>query len=80
MAKITQTSDRKEVQITCRAPDAQRIYVAGTFNDWSTTTTPLSKYDDGPWKVDLELLPGRYEFKLLVDGAWCCEPGCEHAY
>jgi hypothetical protein len=23
------------------------------------------------------LPPGRYEFKFVVDGAWCCEPGCE---
>jgi len=51
--------------------------LAGTFNDWSTTATPLKRFGDGQWKVALQLLPGRYEFKFLVDGAWCCEPGCD---
>jgi hypothetical protein len=43
--------------------------VAGTFNDWNTTATPLKKSGDGEWKAELQLLPGRYEYKLLVDGA-----------
>ena len=77
MAKIAKTSDTKAVQIACHAPDAQSIYVAGTFNDWSTTATPLMKSDDGEWNAELQLFPGRYEYKLLVDGMWCCKPGCD---
>lgn len=77
MATTTNTSDRKAVQLSCRAPDAQRIYAAGTFNDWSTTATPLKKSDDGEWKAELQLLPGHYEYKFLVDGMWCCKPGCD---
>ena len=76
MATSTKTSGRKPVQVTCRAQDAQRVYAAGTFNDWNTTATPLRKSDGGEWKAELQLLPGRYEYKLLVDGMWCCEPGC----
>ena len=77
MAKSTRTSGRKAVPITCRAPRAKHIYVAGTFNDWSTTATPLKRSNGGEWKAELQLLPGRYEFKLVVDGMWCCEPGCD---
>jgi 5'-AMP-activated protein kinase regulatory beta subunit len=77
MAKGTKQSGRKTAQITCRASDAQQVFAAGTFNDWSTTATPLKKSDDGEWKAELQLLPGRYEYKLLVDGNWCCEPGCD---
>lgn len=76
MAKTTKALDLKAVEITCRAPDAQQVYAAGTFNDWNTTATPLKKSADGGWRAALQLLPGRYEYKLLVDGTWCCEPGC----
>jgi 1,4-alpha-glucan branching enzyme len=76
MAKTVRTAGRKAFQITCRAPGAQQVYAAGTFNDWNTTATPLKKSSDGVWKAELQLLPGRYEYKLLVDGMWCCEPGC----
>lgn len=31
----------------------------------------------GNWSVGLKLSPGRYEFKFVVDGDWCCEPGSE---
>lgn len=24
----------------------------------------------------MNLSPGRHEFKFVVDGEWCCEPGC----
>jgi hypothetical protein len=30
---------------------------------------------EGRWGVTLDLVPGYYEFKFVVDGAWCCEPG-----
>lgn len=26
--------------------------------------------------LSLKLAPGRYEHKVVVDGEWCCEPGC----
>ena len=80
MAKTTPASGRKAVQITCYTPDWQHIYAAGTFNDWSPTATPLKKSDDGQWKAELRLPPGHYEYKLLVDGMWCCKSGCcDHA-
>tara|TARA_R110001592_G_scaffold341806_1_gene631160 strand:- start:1079 stop:1279 length:201 start_codon:yes stop_codon:yes gene_type:complete len=25
----------------------------------------------------LPLPPGHHEFNFIVDGQWCCEPGCE---
>jgi 5'-AMP-activated protein kinase regulatory beta subunit len=35
----------------------------------------MNSHGDGSWRVELELAPGRYEYKFIVDGAWCCEPG-----
>jgi hypothetical protein len=42
-------------------------------------TTKMKKDKDGTWKTTLSLKPGRYEYRLFVDGNWenppCCS-GC----
>lgn len=68
---------QKGTQFSCRAPAAGIVCVAGTFNDWDPLATRLTRRADGTWAVDLNLRPGRYEYKFVVDGEWCCEPGCE---
>lgn len=45
------------------------VYISGSFNQWSTTGWPLKQTPDG-WMIDLELEPGRYEYKYIVDGKW----------
>lgn len=67
----------KAVEFHCRAPEAQTVQLAGTFNDWNSETTPLTKGEHGDWAASLDLPPGRHEFKFVVDGQWCCEPGCD---
>lgn len=48
---------------------AGTVSVAGTFNEWSTTATPLAGPDDaGVWEAVLRLDPGRYAYKFVVDG------------
>jgi 1,4-alpha-glucan branching enzyme len=59
----------------CRAPEAQTVFLAGSFNQWNAGATPMAKDAEGNWSVAVDLKPGRYEFKFVVDGAWCCEPG-----
>jgi 1,4-alpha-glucan branching enzyme len=59
----------------CHGDGAESVFLAGSFNDWDTTCTPMERRGDGSWKAELELAPGRYEYKFIVDGTWCCEPG-----
>ena len=33
------------------APNADSVSVAGTFNDWSDSHTPLAREHDGCWSV-----------------------------
>ena len=68
------------VEFKCHAPNAQRVFVAGTFNEWKSDTAPLVRDKAGNWRTTLPLPPGHHEFKFIVDGQWCCEPGCEHEY
>ncbi len=67
----------KSIEFNYHAPEAQGVLLAGTFNEWDGDSTPLKKGADGNWDATLELPPGRHEFKFVVDGQWCCEPGCD---
>ena len=68
------------VDFSCRAPEANAVFVAGTFNDWRADAVPLKRESNGQWRATIQLPPGRHEFKFVVDGQWSCEPGCEHEY
>jgi 1,4-alpha-glucan branching enzyme len=61
---------------SCDSDTAQAIFLAGSFNDWNPGATPMAREDSRHWNVTLPLPPGRYEYKFVVDGEWCCEPGC----
>ncbi len=67
----------KATVFQCRAPNAQAVFLAGTFNGWNPNATPMVKDAKGNWSAALNLPVGRYEFKFVVDGAWCCDPGSD---
>lgn len=56
------------------APDAKNVFLAGSFNGWNTTSTPMQRNADGWWEKDLPLAPGRYRYKFIVDGNWMPDP------
>jgi serine/threonine protein kinase len=62
------------VQFTIKAPAASKVFLAGEFNNWSETATPMRKQPNGEWIVALQLKPGRYQYKFLVDGKWMTDP------
>ena len=73
--------ESKPAEFSCHAPKAKAVFVAGTFNDWKADATPLQPHPaNGTWTGTLPLPPGRHEYKFVVDGKWCCEPGCDHEY
>ena len=63
-----------KVRFQCHAPTAQRVGVAGTFNDWQPEATPLQPQADGLWMAELPLSPGAYEYLFVVDGCWRPDP------
>ncbi|WVQ71306.1 hypothetical protein IAR50_000833 [Cryptococcus sp. DSM 104548] len=50
---------------------AQTVCVAGNFNDWSATATPLHKQADGSFLASVPVPWGeKGAFKYVVDGEW----------
>jgi glycosidase len=45
------------------------VYLAGTFNGWSTDATPMRQVDRR-FEVMLLLPEGEYEYKFVADGNW----------
>ena len=69
-------SHTHKVALSCHAPEAKAVFVAGTFNDWKPDATPLHNHlPNAKWTVTVPLAAGRHEYKFVVDGQWCCEPG-----
>lgn len=63
-----------EVLFRAHFDEAQQVAVAGDFNNWSPTATPMDSSDRGNWRMKLSLKPGRYRYRLVVDGKWVTDP------
>ena len=63
-------SKYKKVIFEYYAPQANKVGVGGTFNGWDPEKSLMKKEGNGQWRVELELLPGRYEYRYWIDGSW----------
>ncbi|HEV2764030.1 MAG TPA: DUF3471 domain-containing protein [Pyrinomonadaceae bacterium] len=53
--------------------DAQVVALAGTFNNWNQSQLLFGREGD-EWVCRLDLAPGRYAYKFVVDGNWLLDP------
>jgi len=63
-----------EVRLEFTNPEAVKVCLAGTFNDWRPEATPMIRLADGRWIKKLSLPPGSCEYRLVVDGDWMPDP------
>jgi 1,4-alpha-glucan branching enzyme len=63
------------VRFQFRHAAASAVTVAGDFNGWSTITHPMERQGEDLWILEVDLPPGRHEYKFLVDGRqWWNDP------
>jgi len=67
---------KQKVTFSYRAPAAETVLLAGDFTGWNQAPVSLKKDKKGVWKKTISLAPGRYEYRLLVDGEWRDDPSC----
>ena len=67
------------VRFTLARPGAKSVAVAGTFNDWSASSHPLTRNGSGGVWVGIVMLPpGEHLFMFVVDGTeWVAPPLAE---
>jgi 1,4-alpha-glucan branching enzyme len=76
MEKETKKPGKRWVEFSFHFPEAKEVFLAGDFNSWDFRSFHLEKDGNGDWEAKLNLLPGRYEYKLLVDGSWVQDFEC----
>jgi len=74
--KVKGSEKVKETEFNLSAPQAQSVYIAGDFNQWSLSLHPLKQDKNGNWRISLGLNPGQYEYRFFVDGEWQNDPSC----
>jgi 1,4-alpha-glucan branching enzyme len=73
--KKSYSADAKKCKVTFivekeATRGAEKISLAGDFNSWSSTETPLQKAKDGSFSVTLELEAGKeYQYRYLMDSS-----------
>jgi 1,4-alpha-glucan branching enzyme len=65
---------KKLITFTLSAPEATRVFVAGSFNGWNPAATPLEPDTKGLWSLTMTLGPGRHEYRFVVDDVWWSDP------
>ena len=53
--------------------DAEAVAIYGSFNNWIQTKNYCAREGDG-WLCRIDLAPGKYTYKFLVDGIGLLDP------
>jgi hypothetical protein len=56
------------------APQASRVFLAGCFNGWDPTATPLKCNQEGVWTCAISIPAGEHQYRFIVDGEWRDDP------
>jgi hypothetical protein len=63
---------KKTVTFTLAAPAGWDVAIAGSFNNWEPQA--MTRKQEGSWQVTLQLAPGNYHYRFLVDTVWREDP------
>jgi len=53
---------------------AKSVHLAGDFNYWNPYSLPMKRNKSGLWEVEVDILPGTYSYRFLVDGIYRNDP------
>ncbi len=51
---------------------AKNVAVVGSFSDWKPVR--MKKQKDGSYTANVDVSPGSYEYKFVIDGDWRVDP------
>jgi len=73
---MVRTAGAKITEFKLYAPQAKKVSLAGSFNNWDPKGLSAKKDSRGNWMAKASLKPGRHEYKFMVDGSWMNDPRC----
>jgi 1,4-alpha-glucan branching enzyme len=79
IAKPQTETDAPKAHLKFVKPEAKSVCVAGSFNEWNPSRTPLRRISDGTWIGELSGISGRHEYLFVVDGQWVPDPNAKES-
>jgi CubicO group peptidase (beta-lactamase class C family) len=72
---LTPEAQKGNTTLTLKGyPQAKLVTLAGSFNNWNGLHTLFFRKGN-EWVCRIDLRPGTYHYKLVVDGEWILDPG-----
>ena len=62
------------INLKLNYPGAKEVYIAGDFNNWLQNQSSSMDNKNGSWSKRLNLTPGQYHYRFIVDGNWMTDP------
>lgn len=62
----------RNILFSYRKASAKEVFLIGSFNNWMRT--PMKKNSQGVWETAIQLKPGFYEYRYVVDGRKIKDP------
>ena len=74
VAKKAAKPAKKAVTFTVHAEKGKAVYLAGSFNEWSTTAKKMAyKAKEGIYAATVQLAPGEYQYKFIIGDKWATD-------
>lgn len=67
-------TSNKRIPFIVKVEGAHEVVLTGEFTGWSKEKVRLTPAGPGEWGAQLELPPGEYQYRLIVDGEWRDDP------
>ena len=76
MKKIVKKRAQEFTPVTFQltGAEAANVFVVGDFNNWTASDDSKLENDKGTWKRQLNLKPGAYKYRFIIDGRWQQDP------
>ncbi len=58
------------------APEARSVQLAAEFTEWEDQCLEMRSEPSGVWSITVDLPPGWYLYRFIVDGEWEDDPNC----
>lgn len=72
--KNTKNNETKPQTFSITAPGALSVMLVGDFTQWQDKPIRMVKRGGGLWTASVNLPPGTYHYRFLVDGQWRDDP------
>ena len=67
----------KRVTFKVHADPGSKVFLAGSFNNWDPAAKELTDpKGTGLFSGTVNLVPGTYEYKFVINSTWCVDPEC----